>query len=62
MAHWDFFKESIIFPHVIKVRGGNEVTFKNEEDFHKYLVDDPESNYMWVDHQQLQITANRYNV
>ena len=44
------------------MRGGNEVTFKNEDDFHNYLVNNPESNYMWGDHQQLQITANRYNV
>ena len=25
-------------------------------------MDNSESNYMWGDHQQLQITANRYNV
>ena len=38
------------------------MTFHKEEDFHKYLIENPESNYMWGDHQQLQITANRYNV
>ena len=25
-------------------------------------MDNLESNYMWGDHQQLQITANRYNL
>ena len=62
VSHWDYFKDSITFPHTIKVHGGNNVVFKNETDFHEYLLNNPQSNYMWGDHQQLQITANRYNV
>ena len=62
IQHWDFFKESIAFPHTIKVGGGKSIVFNNENQFQKYLMDYSESNYMWGDHQQLQITANRYNV
>ena len=60
--HWEFFKEGIVFPHRIKIKGGEDIEFKDEESFHKYLYENPESNYMWGDHQQLQITANMYNV
>ena len=62
VAHWDYFKNTITFPHTIKVHGGNIIVFQNETDFHEYLLGNPQSNYMWGDHQHLQITANRYNV
>ena len=62
VSHWDYFKETIVFPHTIKVKGGTNVTFDNDKNFHKYLLDNPDSNFMWGDHQQLQITANLYNV
>ena len=60
--HWEYFRESISFPHSIKVKGGTNGIFNVEKDFIKYLVDKQESSYIWGDHQQLQITANRYNV
>ena len=50
-----------MFPHTLKVKGGTNVTFDNDTNFHKYLLDNPESNSMWGDHKQLQITANMYN-
>ena len=60
--HWEYFKDSITFPHSIKVKGGNDVVFNDEKSFIEFLVENPESSFMWGDHQQLQITANRYNV
>ena len=62
ITHWEYFKDFIVFPHTIKVLGGTNITFENEQSFHKYLWENPESNYMWGDHQQLQITSNMYNV
>ena len=62
VEHWDRFRDSVAFPHWIKVGGGEDMKFENEKEFLAYLSGDPESNYMWGDHQQLQITANLYNV
>ena len=59
--HWKYFKDSITFPHTILEGGGKSIIFKDENDFHKYLTQNPKSSYMWGDQQQLQITANTYN-
>ena len=58
VEHWDsYFKYFFFFPHTIQLRGG-QLTCTNEREFLEFLVLNPEVNYMWADHHQLQVTAN----
>ena len=62
VENWDFFKEHFVFPHQVKIGGGNKIWFKNHEEFLKFLIMNQEASFMWSDHLQLQITANCYQV
>ena len=46
----------------MKIKGGQDIVFEQREAFHKFVLENPQSNFMWGDQQQQQITANCYNV
>ena len=62
VAHFDHFEQSYKWPHTIKIGGGKTKKFHKPEEFKSFLEAHPEACYMWGDHQQLQITSNRYQV
>ena len=62
VAHFEHFVQSYEWPHIIKIGGGKTKKFNKPDDFKFFLETNPEACYMWGDHQQLQITSNRYQV
>ena len=62
IAHWEHFEKSFSFPHTAKIGGGQTKKFDDDISFLAWLATNPDAIYMWGDHQQLQITANRYQV
>ena len=60
LEHFEHFEPGYAWPHTILIRSGAKKTFKNKEEFNHFLAKNPDASYMWGDHQQLQITSNRY--
>ena len=59
--NWPFFKDSYTFPHT-QIVGSKQTTFKNEQEYLDFLRNDSTSRLLWVDHQDLQIVANMYQM
>ena len=49
IQHWDFFKESIAFPHTVIVGGGKSIVFNDEKQFHNYIIQSSSSANYKVD-------------
>ena len=62
VAHFEHFVQSYEWPHIIKIGGGKTKIFKEPDEFKVFLEANQEACYMWGEHQQLQITSNRYQV
>ena len=58
---WPFFKAYYKFPHTQMV-GPKLKSFLNEEEFLNFLRKDPTSGWMWMDHIDLQVVANLYQM
>ena len=62
LEHFEIYKESFAYPHVIKIGLGGNMTVKNEDEFKMFLAKNPKAAFMWGDQMQLQITANMHQV
>ena len=59
---WPFFKPFFKeFPNT-QTAGFEEVPFKDEAEYLKSLKEDRRSGWLWMDHQDLQVVANIYQM
>ena len=58
---WPFFKAYYKFPHKQMV-GTKSKCFMDEEEYLNFLKNDPTSGWMWMDHIDLQVVANLYQM
>ena len=58
---WPFYQPSYTFPIVQRV-GSKSEPFENEAEYLEFLSNDLRSKYLWVDHQDLQVVANIYQM
>ena len=61
VKHWEYFKDSMVFPHRQTV-GNEEVIFENEIEYLEFLKKDSKSGRLWMDHADLQAMSNYYQI
>ena len=62
LRNFEIYKDSFAYPHSIKIRIGENMIFKSEEEFKVFLAKNPKAPFMWGDEMQLQITSNMHQV
>ena len=63
LAHWKFYQNKISFPYNRKVGNGNsEVNFDSHEEFLKFLKESPDSDFLWMDSEDLLAICNLYQL
>ena len=62
LNNFEFYKESLSYPHSIKIGLGENMTFQSEADFKTFLALNLKATFMWGDEIQLQITANMHSL
>ena len=59
--NWPSFQPYFTFPRS-QMAGFESVPFPNEEEYLKFLKNDPRAGKLWADHHDLQIVANAYGI
>jgi hypothetical protein len=61
LKHWPFYQPFVTFPFTQRT-GMKEEPFKNEEEYLKFLKQNPKAAKLWMGYQDLQAVANMYQV
>ena len=61
IAFWDLYKVEYVFPFTEMV-GLKRTSFKTENDFLTFLSQNPNSDFLWMTHSDLQAISNMYNM
>ena len=61
VEHYEFFESHINFPH-IQLVGNKEKKFKDKTEYLKFLKEDSESGWLWMDHVDFQAVSNSYQI
>ena len=61
ISFWPVFKPNFHFPYTQSV-GTEQITFNDETEYLEFLAKDPRSGWLWMDHQDLKVVANIYQI